>query len=329
MNNSSDLSATSYKTHSEYKAAEQIWIYMSPVLLFIGTVANTLSIIVLLRKQMRSTTTMFYLTVLSFGDMMVLYTGLLRHWIKWAFHADIRVISQFSCKTHTFLVYFSLDFTTWVLVAVTVDRCIFVCLPFRAKTICTLKHAKIVVVCIALVMTALNIHLFWSVAVEMELGELGCAYMNDFTKFTWPWIDSCVFSIIPFNLMIIANIILIKHILMSQTRVAAHTQHGESDVQQSNVHSKHRKVTSVTTMLLTTNCMFLALTLPIAIYLIVYPNKIQDATDHGTAVLELIWAIANMLQYTNNTIHFFLYCLTGPRFRQEILKIFKLKAMST
>ncbi|XP_062607987.1 mu-type opioid receptor-like [Saccostrea cucullata] len=327
MNNSSEHGVTSYKTHSEYKAAEHIWIYMSPILLFIGTVANSLSIIVLLRKQMRSSTTMFYLTVLSFGDMMVLYTGLLRYWIKWTFDTDIRVISQFSCKTHTFLVYFSLDFTTWVLVAVTVDRCVFVCLPFKAKGICTLKNAKIVVVCIALIMTALNLHLFWGVAVEMKFGKLSCAFMNDFTKFTWPWIDSCIFSIIPFNLMIIANILIIKHLLMSQRRVASHMQHSGSDVQHSNVHSKH--FTSVTTMLLTTNYVFLILTLPIAIYLVVYPKKIQDATGHGTAVLELIWAIANMLQYTNNTIHFFLYCLTGPRFRQELLKIFKTKPMSS
>ncbi|XP_055954597.1 neuromedin-U receptor 1-like [Patella vulgata] len=41
------------------------------------------------------------------------------------------------------------------------------------------------------------------------------------------------------------------------------------------------------------------------------------------AVLELGWAVANIFQYTNNSIHFFLYCLTGPRFRREFVSMFK------
>ena len=220
MNNSTGHSEVAYKTHPEFLAAEWIWVYVSPVLIFVGTIANILSIVVLLRQRMRSSTTMFYLTVLSFGDIMVLYTGLLRYWIKSAFNEDIRLISQFSCKLHAFLVYFSLDFTTWVLVAVTIDRCIFVCLPFRAKRLCTLKHAKIVVVSIAGVMVALNFHLFWGVAFEVLLGEVTCTHANDFTEFTWPWIDFCMFSIVPFTIMIVANILIIKHLskLSERTR---------------------------------------------------------------------------------------------------------------
>jgi hypothetical protein len=30
------------------------------------------------------------------------------------------------------------------------------------------------------------------------------------------------------------------------------------------------------------------------------------------------WAVVNLIQYINNAIHFFLYCLTGPRFRSEL-----------
>lgn len=340
MNNSTGHSEVAYKTHPEFLAAEWIWVYVSPVLIFVGTIANILSIVVLLRRRMRSSTTMFYLTVLSFGDILVLYTGLLRYWIKSAFNEDIRLISQFSCKLHAFLVYFSLDFTTWVLVAVTIDRCIFVCLPFRAKRLCTLKHAKIVVVSIAGVMVALNFHLFWGVAFEMLLGEVTCTHANDFTEFTWPWIDFCMFSIVPFTIMIVANILIIKHLFLAHKRVASHqhehipSEHSESVAHHSNgnhVHANgnHRKVPSVTSMLLTTNCVFLVLTLPIVIYLIVYPYVLYDASDHVTAVLQLLWAIANMLQYTNNTIHFFLYCLTGPRFRRELFKIFKIKTRSS
>lgn len=330
-----------YKDYVEYRAAEHIWICISPCLLFIGTVANILSITVLVRKSMRTSTTMFYLTILSFGDLFVLYTGLFRFWLQHAFKLDLRLLSDFGCKVHAFLVYFSLDFTTWILVAVTVDRCVSVALPLKAKRYCSLKKAKVSVVIIGTIMALINIHLFNTVGIVDHLGELQCQGKNDFIFAVWPWIDFCVFSFIPFSVMIISNIIIIRQIVLSKRRLKAHNDketmarirtlsERSQPVDNNKSHDRKQKVStvsSITVMLLTVNCVFLVLTVPIVIWLIGYRFWYVPTTtsEHFRAVLQLLWAIANMLQYTNNTIHFFLYCLTGPRFRSELKAVFKRK----
>ncbi|KAH3776022.1 hypothetical protein DPMN_177433 [Dreissena polymorpha] len=143
--------------------------YGSPILIFIGTIGNVLSIVVLLRPRLRKSTTMFYLTCLSFGDLFTLYTGLLRYWIHSAFKVDDRNLSNAACTVHAFFVYLLLDFTVWVLVAVTVDRCISVSLPFRVKRLCSMKRSRMVVTFILMMLFFKNMHFFWTLSLVETL----------------------------------------------------------------------------------------------------------------------------------------------------------------
>ncbi len=67
--------------HLESSLGRNLWAYGSPVLIIIGTVGNLLSAVVMLRQNLRKCTTSLYLLVLAVVDTLVLYTGLLRHWI--------------------------------------------------------------------------------------------------------------------------------------------------------------------------------------------------------------------------------------------------------
>ena len=342
----------------QYKIADYIWIYVSPVLLLVGTFGNILSILVLLRKSMRSSTTMFYLTALSFGDLFTLYTGLLRYWIAAFKDVDVRNESDAGCKIHTFLVYFSLDFTVWILVAVTLDRCLCVSLPFKARRICSLKRSRMVVIIIICALFLKNMHFFWTVQL-VHTWEFRCdgatVSVNYFLDFVWPWIDFSTFCLIPFTIMIVCNIKIIYEMIVSQRKISANTdiyrpklltqfsntgtsgpsntlpQHGfcrqrESVAVSADTNKKlqTQRISSLTAMLLTVNCVFLITTLPIQIFLIgeEYWFPSDNRSNEQIASFSLGWAIVNILQYLNNAIHFFLYCLTGPRFRHQLKSIF-------
>lgn len=345
-----DNATVSMEDFPSYVASINIWKYTPPILIVVGTFANILSIIVLLRKSMRTSTTMFYLTVLACGDILVLYTGLLRYWIQYAFDIKLREFSNFGCKLHVFLVYFSLDFSTWILVAVTIDRCIFVCLPFKSRTYCTMKHAKIAVVTICGVIFLLNSHLFGTVALD---DTLGCYGVSSFILSVWPWIDFCVFCIGPFTVMIICNIFIIRQIVLSNKRIESHSGSGmlspktaipstsiagnnngniatnnalQNKAKKNKSKKRLRKISNVTIMLLTVNIVYFSCTLPIAVYLIGYKFWVPGASKERRATLDLVWAISNFLQYMNNTIHFFMYCLTSPKFRKELFYLFNIKS---
>lgn len=316
-----------------YKAAKIIWSYAAATLIIVGTLGNIMSIIVLLRKRMRCWPTMFYLTVLAFAHIVVLFTGLLRYWIMFTFGIDIRLLSDFSCRFHVFSVYFSLDFAVWILVAVTVDRCICVCNPFRAKQLCTLSRAKINVCVIAVILFLVNHHFLWMYRLEEVDGAFRCTYfkINSYAYFAnivWPWTDFVVFSCAPFLVMIICNALIIQRLIQSRKRVLAHGNVGlhigaTSTGKKPLSGCKTCFVPSITTMLLTVNGVFLLTTLPIVIFLIGI-GEWSDTNDvHTLAIIEFVWCIVNILQYLNNAIHIFLYCLTGPRFREELVRIFR------
>lgn len=361
--NDSDSDLEDYEQHM---AGEYLWKFGSPLLLAVGTFGNILSIIVLLRSRLRRSTTMFYLTCLSFGDLFTLYTGLLRYWIRATVDTDIRNLSAISCKIHTFLVYLSLDFTVWVLVSVTVDRCLSVSMPFRAKLICSLTRSKCVIVVILLLLMLKNMHFLWNLGL-VDTWEFRCdgrTYdINMFLRYVWPWIDFSTFCLIPFGIMIVCNIKIIYEIVMSQKKLNTHrsfyrttnqptnhvmpkscretseivlrsitaqdiAQYMTSEMMsrqtsQTKRQSPCRRISPLTAMLLTVNCVFLVTTSPIQAFLIGEEYWFPEKTQEEIAWYNFWWAIVNMLQYINNAIHFFLYCLTGPRFRNELMSIFK------
>jgi hypothetical protein len=43
------------------------------------------------------------------------------------------------------------------------------------------------------------------------------------------------------------------------------------------------------------------------------------------AILEMMWAVVNILMYTNNSMNFLLYILSGSRFRREFKDLFREK----
>ncbi|XP_052782886.1 psychosine receptor-like [Mya arenaria] len=356
--------------HLPYRIGNYLWIYGSPVLILVGTVGNILSIIVLLRPRLRDTTTMFYLTCLSIGDLFTLYTGLLRYWIYRTFDIDVRNLSNASCKIHTFLVYLSLDFTVWVLVCVTVDRFLSVSMPFRAKRLCTMTRSRIVIAGILLLLSLKNMHFLWTLTL-VETWEYRCDGDSSedvhFLRFIWPWLDLAVFCLVPFSVMIVCNIKIIYEMVLSQKKLDAHRNYGSQRAKQgastsrtslaepsvfsmqsvtpqhanvrirttseskpnaaTNARTGTKRVSSLTAMLLAVNTIFLLTTSPVQILLVgeEYWFSNRDDSNSQVAWYNFWWALVNMLQYLNNAIHFFLYCLTGPKFRHELFSIFNRK----
>ncbi|CAC5391867.1 unnamed protein product [Mytilus coruscus] len=354
-----------------------IFVYVSPCVIFIGTVANILSILVLSKKTMRRSTTMFYLLILSSADLLVLYTGLLRYWIVMAFDVDIRLYSDFICKLHAFLVYFSLDFASWILVAVTMDRCISVMRPLKARVCCSHNVSKVIVVVLFVTMVFINSHLFFTVEIISRNGSKPiCQEANAtfvFVSKIWPWIDFAVFCFVPFGIMIIANLLIIRRVSASvktlknmtvdndisrsfdslyTRRTSLRSNHisGEQSEQISTItetfenhgfsnnavnktamnnSTRLQTSTNVTVMLLTVNFVFFLCTTPIAVYFIgQHYWETRDLHPHRIAVQNLAYCIVNILQYLNNSVHFFLYCFTGKRFRNEFYKLFSRKRRS-
>ena len=320
-----------YTTYPQYKTSILIWKVVPPILILLGTIGNILSIVVLTRKSIKDSTTALYLTFLTASDLCVLYTGLLRQWIRYLFKYDVRHLSEAVCKIHLWVVYSSLDFSAWILIAFTLERVISVCCPFSAKTKCSRKYAMALLIAILLFLLALNSHMLYGMVNKgsMNKHDTGinkCVEINenygDFFKFVWPWIDLCVFCLIPVSVIVIGNCCILFGVIKSQRKTRARSVSSVNTDQRTSLQRGRANHSSMTAMLFTLNMVFLFTTSPVSIYNIGYTHWMESGTSQDYATLDLWWAIVNMLQYTNNSINFLLYCLSGTRFRREVKRIF-------
>lgn len=92
-----------------------------PIILAIGTVGNILSFLVLTRPKAKQFSTAVYLVALSVVDFIAFYTGLLRILVAGFFEVNVRRVSAVSCWVHIFLVYFSINCSSWLVCAVTLE----------------------------------------------------------------------------------------------------------------------------------------------------------------------------------------------------------------
>ena len=110
----------------------KIFLSTCPLLLAFGTCTNILSLLVLTRKRMLKHSTYSYLAILSVIDMLVLYIGLIRDYLAHGY--CIYISATWLCRLHSFLFYFALDFSSWILVAVSIDRFLAITFVFSSYT---------------------------------------------------------------------------------------------------------------------------------------------------------------------------------------------------
>ena len=330
----------------------EIWTYVPPIIISIGTVGNLLTIIVIFRQIFRISSTSLFLLCLAFSDLLVLYTSPLRQWIlynkAWE-NKDIRMNSEGSCRAHTFLTYFSIQFSSWLLVAVTVERLLSVILPHKIKTISTLKAAGISIASIAVLLILLNGHFLFLIGygyVEEQSRQVG----RDVYHRCWPktssykafsdealrWIDFLVAFGIPFLILTACNIMII--VKLASTR---HRRRKMSIGSQLKAVEKDNRV--ITALLICLCIVFFICLAPVSIYFIGQPYWIDEITSRPVtspmqdfaqfqkdiegirADMEYImfWhAIVNCFGYLNATCNFIFYVISGSKFRREIYALF-------
>lgn len=131
-----------------------------PVLILIlGLLGNLLSFCVLLRAAMRRYSTFCYLACLALVDIGVLLTFCVNFIALYHFDYDIQDVS-FLCKLFAFCIYFLPQYSSWILVAVSIDRVISAKYLRLAKSWSTPRHSVLVTFILGIFFALLNSHFF-------------------------------------------------------------------------------------------------------------------------------------------------------------------------
>jgi hypothetical protein len=108
---------------SEPEPENFIELYTFPWIFLIGTVCNTLTFLVMRRKNMRRQSTYFYMAMLAIADEIVLLVGCLNTWF-WAFLGGYNpfMFHWLGCKIFSLLFSMALHYSVWLVVIMTFER---------------------------------------------------------------------------------------------------------------------------------------------------------------------------------------------------------------
>ncbi|CAL1528419.1 unnamed protein product [Lymnaea stagnalis] len=310
---------------TEYKVAKLVWQVCPVVLFLFGTFGNVLILFMMRTLRLGRTSMHIYLRALAISDLCVLYTGLLRWWIRWTFDIDLRDKHNFLCKAHTWLVYVAIYVSAWLLVVMTLERACSTCVPHRVGSFCTKRRAFMVIVFIVLSQVLMQGHFLVGLAlVDNGSNATHCSSVTaDYDIFAhkvYPIIDMVLLSLVPFLFVILGNAVIVwKTFLSLKTAAELNLTSGK------NALLRRRRASSMTVILLGLSAIFLLTTSPTCVYNIweqAGGAKEAKTTPQKYARAELAWAVVNIAMYCNNTFNFYLYCLSGRKFRNEMRRQF-------
>ena len=171
---------------------------------------------------------LYGLTDLAVVDIMTLCTTLLKTSILFLFEYDIRKHNSIVCKIHIWGSFWTDYTSTWLLVAVTLERCVSVWFPHKVKLIFTKHKTYIIIVSIMVFMALLSSHFLYGVGLNVKTTDnetvvdfcdfISQSYSN-FQLYIWPWIDYCFYNVLPAIILVFCNIAIIYRVNVSSQHI--------------------------------------------------------------------------------------------------------------
>ena len=313
------------------KVARYLWLIGPPIITVTGVVGNTLTVLILMRQLGRWSSTAVFLFVLAISDTVQLLISPVRNWVLRGLEKqDVRQHSELVCKLSLFLTYATVHFSSWILVAVTVERFISVFWPHRVRDGCTRRTASVAAIILLGVFTALNSHIFYGHGVSDLPQYYGAGFCEPlyatysvFWYKTWTWIDVVVAFAAPFLILVVCNSMIIYKLWKTQVKIRKMTV-----IASTGMRSYAKDKRNVTRTLVLLSFVFMICLTPLQVYLIVIPYVREEAdkllcsdfwTFYDYYTLDyLAFAIVGVVSYINAGFNFFLYVLSGKRFRSEV-----------
>ncbi|XP_052085023.1 thyrotropin-releasing hormone receptor-like [Mytilus californianus] len=291
-------------------------VYYPPILIVLGVACNILVLLVMRTRYFRYQPSSVYMIAGSINDIFSLSISMTTHWLHVTFDVYSRDKTRYICKFLDFYGWGNCDLGILITTAMTIDRALAIKFPLKKNDISTFRRAKIAIFVVTVITFAKEFHFFiGSDMVEEDRSERLCdvypksdAYEYFWTKI-WPWFHLS-FLVICFILMFISNIVLLCSIWKSSHREILNSVE-KLKFDRSFVRG-NKQVQTITPMLIGESIVLLLLTFPFSTQLFISG---YDSTYYQTATTHFVFSLTFYMLYTNKCVNFFVYLVTGHRFR--------------
>ena len=352
-NYTKDCMNVAVRNHTEIKGEGALWNlnqifsrYVGLPLLIVGTIGNCLSFAIMSKKSMRSNSVSFYTAYLAVFDLIYLWACISSYVLDAYTSWDMKQLLGGSLWL--VIVYADSYCCVYTLVAMSIDRFIAVYYPLKAASWCTLKRARINIIVIITCALLLSTHFF--LVTESETTAFGLlptkALVDGVIYFFYnvqSVMDLLLYYGIPLCFIAVLNILIVVRIRQStkerNLRKAVgglHSSHPhQSEVKDGGgmTGSRLNKIANTVKRIdirMSIICVLVSLAYGILVtpagvfqlIYIVFMYQDVNTSDEVKTVIATGIMVSNAGVAVNSCINFFLYCMSGQKFRDELKTFF-------
>jgi flagellar basal body-associated protein FliL len=295
----------------------------SLILILLGTPLNLLCFYIFTRLvPNRSNSTIIVFAHLALIELLIPFTWNINYAVRellWKYQKNISLKnleqhSLFICKLISFGAYFSLQCAAWLKTLATFARCVSVHQEWSIKK--WLSRPIIIhrVIWMVIFLVGLINFPIWFINGERVLNRnesnqtnvsIKC-YQSKFFQF-WEIVHLLLYNFIPFALMILCNILIVRQVSTSRRRT-----------QRSKFTSNHHrpKGSRLTKTLVLITIFFIIFTAPAAIFYILFGKRFKRRTHRDLITMNL-----SNLATTSHVTSFIIYWLISGDFRNAAISI--------
>ena len=232
---------------------------------------------------------------------------------------DIMPSQLWFCRAVAAIVFTSSLCSTLFILSMTFERFYSIIRPHKAASFNTVKRAKIRIVCILIFSFAFDFPQ-WFITLD-EKGSRNCIPYaigaGTIQGQVYYWSQNIVNFLLPFVLLLSMNAVIINTLRKrSKATVIIKTKtQGRTEGQIQKVKNSEMQI-FVTLLLVTFS--YLILNSPTYVYLFLVFAQVNKGTPYHIAVFYLMYSIGHKALYTNYGINFFLYVISGKKFRSDL-----------
>ena len=315
----------------------------------VGVIGNTISMLVMFQPNNRRTSFGVYLGVLAMSDTLVLVSST-GYWLKRLLSST--PLSDIECKFRGWTINSLQMNGFFIILGLTFDRLMAVRFPLKAVVWCTALRAKLVCGSVFVIVWLLNLPFFVYNHTKSGI-ECGMGTSRSVVSFVYPWIAVGIGLVLPLVSLISMNAAIITAILNRQRFLNVNAKYdvherprASSDIEMSesattssqelpqndrlnsaNNHTKpmtSRYRNAIVTLLLV-SFTFLLLVSPHYVHIALFQMSDLMSSPSLRADYTLFFQVSKKLFFLNNACNFFLYCLSGTKFRNDVARLFRCK----
>jgi hypothetical protein len=312
-------------------ASTQINRYFGIFIFAFGIVGNTLNILVLSQRPLRSNPCAWLFLVSSIANSIGIVAGLTSRILS-TWGADLTNTNQFLCKFRTFLLIYAITIAFWLIMLATVDRWLSSNTDVNRRQKSTLKNAQrntILIVVIATAVEAQNLYCFEANLINTPIKcytrTLVCAIVSDMSY-------AFVTILFPLLLMIMFGLMTITNVRKAQSRLRPAATPVDGVVGEDPSRADTREQTQrqktdryLLIMLFVQVLIMLLLTLPLSVvklYTTITRNVVKSPLRN--AIENFVFNTLLLFLYVACGMPFYIYTLSGGSvFRKALFTLLK------